>query len=355
MLRVDALEYRAGNFTLGPVSIELDGNEYFVLLGPTASGKSMLLELISGLRKPDMGKLFFDNHEITGVVPERRNFGFVTQQSLLFPHLNVFENIAFSMRMKKFGKLLIKKRVEEVTELTGIRHLLKRDVQNLSGGEAQRVAIARAIAIRPNILLFDEPMSALDRFTRKIMQGELKKLQRKLNIPVIHVTHDFEEAIYLAHTLGIIHSGQIVQVGVPEEIFRKPASRFIAEFIGIENIFKGRVKKINNNTITDEKFNAIFETNNIRFNVLSKHEGNAFATIKADEIMLSNEVPQTSALNNFNGTITDIIHEGASCKVTVDIGIPVVVLITRISADNLGLKTGLKINIIFKASSVHIF
>ncbi len=355
MLRIENLEYRAGHFTLGPVSIKLNGSEYFVLLGPTGSGKSMLLELVSGLRKPVRGNIYFNDIDITPLPPEKRRVGFVTQQNLLFPHLTVRENIAFGMTVRGFRRNKINERIEYVSELTGIKHLLRRSVQNLSGGEAQRVAIARAIAVKPDILLFDEPMSALDRLTRRIMQAELKKLQKELNIPVIHVTHDFEEAIYLAHTLAIIHNGQIVQTGLPEEIFRKPDSRFVAEFLGIENIFKGIVKRVQDNQSTNEEFNGIFETGNIKFHVLSKHEGPAFATIRADEIMLSNEVPHTSALNNFRGRITEIIYEGASCRVTVDIGIPLVALITRISAENLGLKIGMETHVIFKASSLHIF
>jgi molybdopterin-binding protein len=350
MLRVENLEYRAGNFHFGPLNLGFDGNEYFVLLGPTGSGKSMFLGLICGLTTPLKGSVYFNNLDITKKPPEKRNFGFVTQQSLLFPHLNVFENIAFSMRLRKFKKKDIKKRVDEVSELTGIRHLLYRNVQNLSGGEAQRVAIARAIAVKPDMLIFDEPMSALDKFTRKIMQSELKKLQRELNIPVIHVTHDFEEAVALAHRISIIHEGKIVQSGLPEDVFRKPASRFVAEFVGIENIFKGVVKRIEEGRETK----SIFETGGVRFHVVTDREGECFATLRANEIILSGEKVETSALNNFVGNVVNILQEGALFRVTVDIGVSVNAVITAISLERLGIRAGSRIHLLFKASSVHI-
>lgn len=353
MLRIENLEYRAGSFTLGPVNLQLGEDEYFVLLGPTGSGKSMLLELISGLRKPVKGKIFYNDIEITRVTPENRKIGFVTQQSLLFPHLNVFENIAFSMRIRRFEKWRMEKRVYEVAELTGVTHLLNRKVHNLSGGEAQRVGIARAIALKPDLLLFDEPMSALDSKTRRDLQPELKKIQRELGIPALHVTHNFEEALVLADRIGIIEQGNIVQMGLPEEIFRKPAKESIAEFVGIENIFRGKVKKISGD-VTGKDANAIFETGNIKFNVVSDKEGDAIATLRAGEIILSSESVKTSALNNFEGTVLDFYPGNTHYRVIVDAGVQFIVLITSLSFERLGIEKGKKVHVIFKASAVHI-
>lgn len=352
MLRVENLEYTSAHFNLGPFNLELGQNEYFVLLGPTGSGKSTFLELISGLRKPTGGKIYLNGRDITCLLPEERNLGFVTQQSLLFPHLNVFENIAFSMRVRRFRKKEIERRIYEVAELIGIKHLLERNIHSLSGGESQLVAIARAIALKPNLLLFDEPMSALDRKVRKKLQPELKKIQRKLGIPAFHVTHDFEEAVVLADRIGIIEKGKILQMGLPEEIFKKPATESIAEFVGVENIFRGKVRRVYEHG--EKEANAVFETGNLKFSVISDKEGDAIATLRAGEIILSNENVETSALNNFEGKVIDFYPENTLYRVIVDAGVEFQVLITSLSFERLGIKKGKRIRVIFKASAVHI-
>lgn len=356
MIRVENLFLNAGNFQLGPLNLHIKGSEYFVIVGPTGSGKTMLLELISGIKKPDDGKIFFNEEDITTVPPERRNIGYVTQQNLLFPHLSVRSNIGFSMRIRGIDRKTINTRIQELAQLVGINHILNRRIQNLSGGEAQRVSLARAICVKPFALLLDEPLSALDVVSRRVLRDELKKLRQNLDIPVIHVTHDFEEAFFLADRIGIIHEGKIVQTGSPDEVFRKPANSFVARFVGIENVFRGRVKKVRDTEkISDTGFNAIFETGNLKFSVISDHEGDAFACLRADEILISLDTVRTSALNNFTGKVTDISDEGALLRITVNIGAPVLVLITRISAENLGIKTGSTVKVLFKASSVHIF
>ncbi len=234
MLKIENLFLKQGSFVLQKLSFEVEKNSYFVILGKTGSGKTMLLEAIAGFKKVE-GKFFFDGKEITNLPPERRNFGFVYQDFKLFPNMNVRENIVFSSRYKKIKNE--KELFNDLINFLQIENILDRKVTNLSGGEKQRVAIARAIYSRPKLLLLDEPLSAVDPTFRNSIMKSLKDIVKRYQITIVHVTHNFREASYLADEIAIILDGKILQTGKTDEVLNKPTSIEAAQFLGFKNIF----------------------------------------------------------------------------------------------------------------------
>jgi len=236
LLELVGLKKRVGDFSLKGIDLKVGRGEYFVLLGPNGAGKSLLLELIAGIRRPDEGRIVIGGKDVTELPPERRNVGYVPQSYALFPHMTVFENIAFGLKMRK----LPLDRVEELAKALGITHLLNRKPTTLSGGERQRVAIARALAIEPEIMLLDEPLSNVDPHTRLRLMDEMRKWHSDLGFTAIHVTHSFEEAFRLADRMGIMMDGELVQVGDVGEIFDAPANERVARFLGF-NVLDGGI------------------------------------------------------------------------------------------------------------------
>ncbi len=239
MIRVVGLSKRLGTFQLRGVSFELARGDYAVLLGPTGSGKTVLLETLVGINRPDSGEVWLDGRDVTRWAPERRGIGFVYQRSMLFPNLSVRGNIAYGLRYHGVASGERGWVVERVAELLAIGQLLDRDIAGLSGGEMQKVALARALAIEPRVLLLDEPLAALDPLAKESLQAELAALHRKLGMTIIHVTHDQEEARVLGNVIGILRDGRLVQFGPKDEVFDRPNSPFVARFVGTENVFAG--------------------------------------------------------------------------------------------------------------------
>ncbi len=243
MFRIEKLVYRVDSFQLGPLSLELKKGEFYTIMGPSGAGKSVLLELISGLRREKQGTVIIAGADSSNLPPERRRVGMVFQKNLLFPHLTVFDNIAFGLRVKKLPESLVRQKIKKIAELTGISHLLYRSVHGLSGGESQRIALARALVTDPVLLLLDEPFNALDRTAREELRGELRRIQKQLDVTTIFVTHDFEEAAVLSDRIGVLINGQIVQEGSPGDILQKPATWEVARLVGYSNIISGYVKR----------------------------------------------------------------------------------------------------------------
>jgi ABC-type sugar transport system ATPase subunit len=245
-----AFAYRRGPAVLSGISLELQEGGITVVIGPSGSGKSTLLQLLAGLLHPDGGAIFFDGRDVAGVPTERRDVGVVFQSYALFPHLTVSENIAFGLRTSHFrrrassllssssSRSRIEERVWDTAALLGIERLLDRRPVELSGGEQQRVAVARAVAPRPSLLLLDEPLSALDARLRRGVRGELASLLRRLGTTTLYVTHDQEEAMLLADHLVVLNGGRVVQEGPPLDLYRCPASPFIASFLGEANLLE---------------------------------------------------------------------------------------------------------------------
>jgi spermidine/putrescine transport system ATP-binding protein len=225
------------------ISFSVEKGETVCLLGPSGSGKSTLLRIIAGLEIPERGRILWDGVDLQGVATHQRNFGLVFQDYALFPHLNVFDNIAFGLRMKNLTKMEIQPRVNDVLKKVNLKGFEDRAVTDLSGGEQQRVALARALAPSPRLLMFDEPLGALDHNLREQLMGELRDLLHDSGVPAIYVTHDQEEAFSLADRLLLLHDGTIIQAGTPQQVWEKPASSWVAQFLDAGSIIAGVVKR----------------------------------------------------------------------------------------------------------------
>lgn len=360
-LQVTDLWLDLGKFRLRGVNLEVLPGEYFVILGPTGAGKTVLLETIAGLHFPRRGRVLLNGEDVTQVPPERRSIGFVYQDYALFPHLSVAENIAFGLRLRGMGRKEVAEGVDEISRRLSIHSLLNRRPETLSGGEAQRVALARALVIEPSILLLDEPLSALDPETREGFQRELARLHRELGTTTVHVTHDFEEAVTLAGRIAVMNQGQIVQVGSSEEIFRRPESEFVARFVGVRNVFRGEIFPGDGGYRWLALEGAGGE--GLRIAVLTDLSGSVHASIRPEGIVLSREPLHSSMRNSFRGRVVGILDRGALIYVTVRVpsdGVPpgatdFVCAITRPSLEEMGLEEGGEVFIAFKASAVHIF
>ena len=225
------------------IDLNIYENEFLTLLGPSGCGKTTLLRIIGGFEEPSNGQLIFDGKDISKVPPYKREVNTVFQKYALFPFLNVADNIAFGLNLKKMDKDVIEKKVSKMLELVGLKGFEKRDVTLLSGGQQQRVAIARALVNEPKVLLLDEPLGALDAKLRKDMQIELKRIQQSLEITFIYVTHDQEEALTMSDTVVVMNNGDIQQIGSPVDIYNEPKNAFVADFIGESNILNGMMVK----------------------------------------------------------------------------------------------------------------
>lgn len=227
------------NTVLNNLSLNIKKNEFLTLLGPSGCGKTTTLKIIAGFENADEGVVLFGDNNITSLPPYKRKLNTVFQKYALFPHMNIYENIAFGLKIKKLPKAEIDKKVKNMLKLVALEGFEKRSVESLSGGQQQRVAIARALVNEPEVLLLDEPLGALDLKLRKEMQIELKKIQQRLGITFIFVTHDQEEALSMSDTIVVMNKGVIQQMGTPEDIYNEPANAFVADFIGESNILDG--------------------------------------------------------------------------------------------------------------------
>ena len=231
MIRTEEISFRIGTFQLQRLSLDIAKGEYFILLGPPGSGKTVFLECLCGLKKIDSGRIYIDGHHVTNLEPRARGIGYVPQDYALFPHLSVERNIAFGLRVHGYQHKEIRAKIIETAELLDIQRLLTRRINGLSGGEKQRVALARALVLQPKILLLDEPVCALDEVTRQEVCAQLLDIQRRLGLTTIHVSHNLEEAFTVADRAAILNDGILQQAGTLDELLDKPNSKFVARFM----------------------------------------------------------------------------------------------------------------------------
>jgi molybdate/tungstate transport system ATP-binding protein len=228
-------------FAIRDVTLEVTEGQYLVIVGPTGAGKTLLLELLLGVHRPDTGRIFVGEREVTELPPEKRGIGMVYQDYLLFPHLDIARNLAFGLRYQQYDRDHVQRRVSEIGELLGIKHLLHRYPYTLSGGEKQRVAIGRALVTEPRVLLLDEPLSALDRGTAARLRGELKSLHAAKKLTILHVTHDLSEARQMDGPIALIKEGRLDALGTADDLLRRPPTVFAATFFGAVNLYKADV------------------------------------------------------------------------------------------------------------------
>jgi len=344
MLKVNNLSVKLGEFTLRDVSFGVDGGEYFMLLGRSGAGKSVLLQLVSGLIQADSGEILMNGKDISRERIQKRRVGLVFQDSALFPHLKVSGNIAYPLRAMGEPGRRIEHRVAELAGMTSVTHLLDRYPENLSGGEKQRVALARALALEPDCLLLDEPLSSLD----VQLRGGLRSLLREINgrgQTIVHVTHDHEEAAMLGRHIAVLEKGTVVQTGTPSEVFQHPRSEFVANFTGIRNFFSG--------VLGGGSSLRRFETGGTAFMLLSDApSGEGFVVIRAEDVFISNEMSSSSAVNNLKGRVVSIGRAGNGSEVIVDVGVHLAALLSDESVSRLGITPGKAVWAGFKASAL---
>jgi len=322
MLKIEKLSLKLGDFSLKEVSLELQKGEYLILLGPTGSGKTTLAKCICGLNKAKAGRIFLNGKDITNLPPEERKIGYLPQNFALFPNMSVRENILFSPMVKKINFQTIEQKFESIVETLKIAHLLERGVKNLSGGEMQRVALARALLSDPEVLILDEPFSSIDIGLKTNLWFEISEILSSLHIPVIHITHNLDEASVLGQNLAVMVEGGIFQKGEKDEIFSKPLTEKIARFLGVRNIYSGEITEIQNGKITIQGENfSIIAPNERNF---TKGKKVKFSIRPQDIKIIKEGVPVREELkeNVFEGVIASAHFLSDTCilkvKSTVD-------------------------------------
>lgn len=289
------------------LSMYIRDKEFITLLGPSGCGKTTTLRIIAGFLEPDSGEVVFENKVINGVPPHKRQVNTIFQRYALFPHLNVYENIAFGLRVKKMKEKEISETVKEMLSLVNLKGFERRNINSLSGGQQQRVAIARALAVKPRVLLLDEPLGALDLKLRKDMQVELKNIQQRLGITFIYVTHDQEEALSMSDTVVVMDGGVIQQIGTPQDVYNEPKNAFVADFIGESNILDGKML---------EDFKCSFS--GAQFQCLDKDFGigeNVDVVVRPEDVDI---VPVEKGM--LSGVVTSVTFKGVHFEIIVDIG-----------------------------------
>src|SRR5215207_8295254 len=302
------------------VSLDVDQGEFFGLLGPSGCGKTTTLRMIAGLERPDSGSIEFQGSNITNLPPERRGFGMVFQNYALFPHLNVFDNVAFGLRARHKPKAEIGERVASALELVQLPGYGKRAVDELSGGQQQRVAIARAIAIEPALLLFDEPLSNLDVSLREETRSELRELVTRLGLTAVYVTHDQEEAFALCDRIAVMVGGKLMQTGKPRELYEQPADIAVARFLGRNNLIQAM--RLSSSKRSDGEFKTLDGGHTLHVPVardeLAPLNKPVYLAIRPEHVQLSSN--DNDAENSLHASIREIVFAGATSTVRVDAG-----------------------------------
>ena len=289
--------------------------EFFSLLGPSGCGKTTTMRMIAGFEEPSGGTVLLDGRDVTRVAPNKRDVNMVFQSYALFPHLNADQNVAFGLERKKVDKAEIRRRAGEIMEIVSLTGMEKRAPREMSGGQQQRVALARALVNRPRALLLDEPLGALDLKLRQQMQVELKRIQREVGITFVYVTHDQGEALTMSDRIAVMEAGRIDQLGSPREIYERPATRFVAGFIGTSNLLDGRIKSVSG----DVAVLSYGEDERVLVPVSGamKIGDSLEVSVRPEKIDLSREAPTGNGISVLSAVVTEVVYHGTSTNYTV--------------------------------------
>ena len=323
------------NVILKNFNFKVKKDEFLTILGPSGCGKTTILRLIGGFEEPDDGKILFNGEDITEKEPYERKINTVFQKYALFPHMNVYNNIAFGLNIKKMDKNLIKERVKEVLTLVNLVGFENREIESLSGGQQQRIAIARALVNEPEVLLLDEPLGALDLKLRQAMQIELKRIQKSVGITFIYVTHDQEEALSMSDTVVVLNNGEIQQMDSPLNIYNEPKNAFVADFIGESNIIKAKMLSDFKVRFLDYDFPCVDKG----FNDMEDVE----VVVRPEDVLLVDENYQ------IEGRVTSLVFKGVHYEMTVDVD-GYSMLVQSTEKREVGDKTG----IVIKPDLIHV-
>lgn len=346
VIQIRGLSITLGEFSLKSIDLRVEEGEYFVILGPTGAGKTVLVECIVGLHAPSTGRVLLDGSDVTDARPEHRNVAYVPQDYCLFPNMTVARNIGFGLRIRKRPEPEIDRRVEQLARMLHIESLLGRHPLTLSGGEKQRVALARALAIEPRVLLLDEPLAAVDERTRERLCEELKTVQRELGTTTIHVSHNFEETLAVADHIGVFDDGVIRQVGTPFEVFHRPADEFVASFVGCENIIEGRADVTPDGTL--------FVAGTLRLAVDTSYHDSVRMVIRPECLRLGPE-PVEEIGNVMPARVVRVVDKGPMLKAYVEAaGHEWGVLLSAHEAGETGIGTGVQSWLIAPREHIHI-
>ncbi len=344
MIQLKNLNVKMPGFALREINISIEQGEFFTLLGPTGAGKTVVLESAIGIIPITNGHVIINGKDVTGLPPEKRGIGIVYQDFALFPHLTVYENITYGLRYHKINGKEPGKNLGFIIKRLSLEPLLQRSILNLSGGEKQRVALARALAVDPSVLLLDEPLSALDPNFREDIREIIKRLHIETGITVLMVTHDFTEAHFLAQNAAVINNGRIEQIGSISEVFHRPSTPFVAEFVGMKNIFP-----------------AIFngnkaQTGKLEIKTNSHINGSKkYIAIRPEDIHVSMDKQSPPERNSIKGTVSKILNHGFYCDVSIKTkGIKFASIVPTNLIINLNLKEGQKVNMWFDPDDVHV-
>jgi ABC-type Fe3+/spermidine/putrescine transport system ATPase subunit len=344
VIELRELEVDAGGFRAGPVDLTVADGEYAVLLGPSGAGKSLVLEAVAGVRPSTAGEVRLAGADVTGLVPERRHTGLVFQEGLLFPHLTVARNIAYGLRGAAGGGREDRgTEVQRLAEAVGVQDLLARRPASLSGGERQRVALARALAARPRALLLDEPLSAVDQESREALQGLLRSVCRERGLPVLHVTHDRDEAFALADACHVLIGGKIHQQGRPLDVLRRPADAAVARFLGARNVLPARRG-------TRDPYEALLRGGGVLAVAAPLPEGDVVVVVRPEDVHLS----PTLSSRTLVAKVTRLTLQGGHVLVGLEAPAPLEALVPAGDLEAAGVRVGHRVAVEVRPADVHV-
>ena len=349
MIRTQDMSFKIGSFSLTDFNVHINRGEYFVMLGPPGSGKSIFLECLCGLKRINSGSIFIDGQDVTKLEPRMRQIGYVPQDYAVFPHLTVRQNIEFGLKVHGVDKSERIARVNETAEMLGIAGLLSRTIHGLSGGERQRVALGRALVLKPRILLLDEPVCALDEATRQAVCSELSAIHRKFNLTTIHVSHNLEEAFSIADKAAVLCDGRVAQSGTMSELMREPNSEFVARFMRCENVFAAESVDVGSEGDT-----TVVNINGLALTVKGSYAEPVKFMIRPENITLFDGGSQPEITNAIAAKVVAVRDCGNYIRVDLDCGSKLVAHTSQIEFAKSGIKCGSEVTAVLATEHIYV-